>query len=163
MVKSRLFNFQKILNLKFFGKDFFRNFSCIFLKPQKHHNLVNFCLKFFVHLLLEFSWKLGILAKTVYIFNKNKKIHRRKPVFDKNCHNSILEFAIVGHNNYMGSNTEKKPWTKLKCDNVWYCKVGRAITKWKKNRENSNIAIAILDKFTFLKESKNYFAFWWQQ
>ena len=33
--------------------------------------------------------KLGTLAKTVYIFNKNKKIHRRKRVFDKNCHNCL--------------------------------------------------------------------------
>ena len=43
--------------------------------------------------------------------------------------------------NYMGSNTEKKPWTNLqnsyknwskeiKSDNCCYRKVGRAITKW---------------------------------
>ena len=31
--------------------------------------------------------KLGTLAKTVYIFNKNKKIHKRKRVFDKNWRN----------------------------------------------------------------------------
>ena len=43
--------------------------------------------------------------------------------------------------NYMGSNTEKKPWTNLqnlyknlskeiKSDNFCYCKVGRPMTKW---------------------------------
>ena len=53
-------------------------------------------------------------------------------------------------NNYMGSNTEKNPWTNLqnscknlskeiKSDNFCYHKVGRMITK-------SNIAIPILKK-----------------
>ena len=31
------------------------------------------------------------------------------------------------------------------------------------NRENSSIAIAILEELPFLKGNKNYFAFWWFQ
>ena len=74
--------------------------------------------------------------------------------------------------NYMESNTEKKPWTnlqnsyknlskKIKSDNFCYRKVGRAITKWGSNREKSNIAIAILEKLPSIKGNKNYFTFWW--
>ena len=58
----------------------------------------------------------------------------------------------------MESNTEKKPWTNLqnlyknwskgiKNDNF----VGRAITKWGAIEKNSNIAIAILDKFELIQ------------
>ena len=72
----------------------------------------------------------------------------------------------------MGSNTEKKPWTnaqnsyknwskEIKSDNFCYRKVGRAITKWGKNREKSNIAIAILEKLPLLKGDKKLFRIWW--
>ena len=56
----------------------------IFLKNEKYHNLVNF----WVHLSLEFSWKVR------NIFNKYKDDYRRKCVFDKSGHNLILQFTI---------------------------------------------------------------------
>jgi hypothetical protein len=71
----------------------------------------------------------------------------------------------------MGSNTEKKPWTnvqnlyKIEAKKPWAPTF--AIAKWKSdnlmgsNREKSNIAIRILEKWPFLKGTKNIFAFLW--
>ena len=55
-------NFHKLLNLKFFAADFSEFSLKIFLISEKHHNLVNFWVKNFVHLSLESS----------FICNKNK-------------------------------------------------------------------------------------------
>ena len=48
----------------------------------------------------------------------------------------------------------------IQSDNFCFHNVGRAITKWGSIcREKSDIAIAILEKFEFLKGKKNYLDF----
>ena len=70
----------------------------------------------------------------------------------------------------MGTNTEKKQWTNLqnsyknlskeiKSDNICYCKVGRAITKWKAMEE---MVTKIISHIIFLsivcsRENKNIY------
>ena len=67
--------------------------------------------------------------------------------------------------NYMGSNTEKKPWTNLqnssknwskriKSDNFCYRKVGRAITKWGAIKKSPILLSQYWKIYDFLRVAK---------
>ena len=61
----------------------------------------------------------------------------------------------------MGSNTEKMPWINLQNSYKNWSKEIKSDNLMGSNREKSNIAIAILEKLSFLEGNKIYFAFWW--
>ena len=98
-------------------------------------------------------------------FSLLKAIAIRLPLLFANAFKSVKERQLLQSDNYMGSNTEMKPWTNLqnlyknwskeiKSDNFCYRKVWRAITKCKAKEKS-------LIKLPILKGTKNYFAFWW--
>ena len=82
--------FSKNIKSKFLGCRFFRNFSYIFFWKLKC--IITWSI-FKWKISFTYRWnpleKLQTFPKTVYVFNKNKYIQRRKRVFDKTGHNTL--------------------------------------------------------------------------
>ena len=103
---------------------------------------------------------------------------KRVPLLFANAFKSVNERQLYccrnsfKSNNYMGSNTEEKPWTNLqnsyknlskeiKSVNFCYCKVGRAITNWGAIEKSPILLSQYWKNYHF--QWVNFFslAFWW--
>ena len=128
------------------------NIGLFSIAPCEVITLNPLCIPFGISSLLLFWW---------LFFSLLKVTAKRLPLLFTNTFKSLKE-RHHRHSwkseNFMGSNTEKKPWTNLqnlhknlsieiKSDNCFYSKVGRSITKW--------------EKILFLKGNKIIFAFGW--